>query len=412
VTALELDVRLLEPDELLPAATLVSSTMLQTTDPEVMAAWVDRMQDRVVHGAVRPDGRVVGTAQWFPADVSFAGGASRPAALVTAVAVAADHRRRGVLTRLMELQMASVREAEAPIALLRPAEWPIYGRWGYGPAIESCTYEVDARSARFTAQPTGAIELVTPDELVPHLMAVHEVRWAHTAGAVTRDEVVWSQLAGAAARPGQAADLGQNRAAIWRDASGAVQGAVAYAVEDRWERSRPVGRVAVSFLVGTTPEAERELWRHLCEIDWVATVVAEMRGVDDELPHHLVDARAATQLDRYDHIWARVLDVPAVLGARRSPLPGRVVAEVIDDLGFAAGRWSIELAPDGAEITRTTSTAEVELPAAALGALCLGGTSATQLHRAGQVAEVAPGAVARLDQLLRTTPAPWSTTTY
>src|SRR5690606_21599804 len=351
------------------------------------------------------DGRVVGVAQWFREDVSFASQA-RPAACVTAVAVASDQRRRGHLRRLMDAELASIAEAEVPVALLVAAEWPIYGRYGYGPAVAACGYQLDARTARFTAPPSGSIELVTPQELLPHLQAAHQARWARTAGAVTRASWVLEHIAGCTSWPGDKEELGQRRGAVWRDPSGSVQGAVAYAVEERSDRNRPNGKVDVKLLVGATPEAERELWRHLCEIDWITSVVAGNRGAEDPLPHLLVDARAATQVDCFDCIWARVLDVPSVLSARRSAVPGRIVVDVADDHGYAAGRWSVELGPDGADVAPTTADADVRLSASALGALAFGGTSATRLHHAGQVVEATDGAVSRLDQLLRASPAP------
>ena len=124
------------------------------------------------------------------------------------------------------------------------------------------------------------------------------------------------------------------------------------------------------------------------------------------------DGRAAASLDHFDCIWARILDVPAALGARRAERPAQVVAEVTDPLGYAAGRWRIELSPDGAEVAATSEPADVALPAAALGAMFLGGRSARRLHDAGWIDEEAPGGVTKLDAALTTAAAPWSPTTY
>ncbi len=88
-----------------------------------------------------------------------------------------------------------------------------------------------------------------------------------------------------------------------------------------WERNRPAGKAEVTLLVGATPEAERELWRHLCEIDWIATVTAGNRGVDDPLQLMLADGRSLARVDVFDCIWARLLDLPAALG--RSSFPAR-----------------------------------------------------------------------------------------
>ena len=222
----------------------------------------------------------------------------------------------------------------------------------------------------------------------------------------------WERIAGVSGWPGQPFDPGTQRGAIWRDDGGTVQAAVAYKVDDSWTRNRPTARAEVRLLVGATPEAERELWRHLCEIDWVQTVSAGNRGIDDPLPLFLEDGRAAVAIDHFDCIWARILDVPAALGARRAEQAASVVVEVTDDLGLADGRWQLDLAPDGADITKTTATADVTLPASALGAMYLGGRSATPLHDAGWLDEGTPGGVARLDATLRTATAPWSPTTY
>jgi predicted acetyltransferase len=191
-----------------------------------------------------------------------------------------------------------------------------------------------------------------------------------------------------------------------------VQGAVAFSVEDVWTANRPTGKADVKLLVGATPEAERELWRHLCETDWITRVSAGTRSVDDPLPLWLDDGRAATQVDHFDSIWARVLDVPTALGARRAATGGKVTVEVVDDLGYANGRWSLELGPDGGEASSSKAAAEVRLPVAALGAAYLGGTSVARLHAAGWIDEEAPGGVARLDALLHSPTAPWSPTTF
>lgn len=404
-------VRLLRDDELQPGARLVATTMLGSVQDDITERWAKIWQGESSHGAFAPDGTLAGVARWFAADLSMAG-PSLPAACVTAVAVLPTYRRRGHLRRLMHEQLGSIREAEVPIALLVAAEWGIYGRFGYGPAVDACGFEIDTATARFRDAPTGTVELVGPAELRPHLESVHDARWRRTIGAVTRASGAWDRLAGVDRWPGDEQDAGKLRGAIWRDGSGAVRGAVAFTVHDSWTRNRPTGRIDVTLLVGSTPEAERELWRHLCETDWISTVKAGNRALDDPLPLFLEDGRAAVQLDRFDCIWARVVDVPRVLEARRAPVPGGVVVEVVDDLGYATGRWSVDLGPDGAAVTSTTASAEVRLPAAAVGAACLGGTPVSRLADAGWLEEEAPGAALRLDALLRSPVAPWSPTTY
>jgi len=405
-------VRTLRDDERAEASRVVNYGMLGSIADEVSSAWAEIIEAPRAHGAFSPTGQLVGLARYFSTDLTVPGGEVR-AAGVTAVAVLSHHRRQGHLSRMMGAQLDAIVDEEIPIALLVAAEWPIYGRYGYGPAIDAYGFDIDTRTARFRAAASGSLELVDAATLRPELEAVHEARRARTPGAIRRDPPVWDRMAGLLPWPGQTDDApGQRRGALWRDGAGEVQGAVAYKVEDTWDRNRPAGKADVGLLVGATPEAERELWRHLCEIDWVRTVKAGARGVDDPLPLFLEDGRAATAVDRFDCIWARILDVPGTLGQRRSTQAGAAVVEVVDPYGHAAGRWRLELAPDGAEVTSTTEAADVTLPVSSLGAAYLGGQSVHRLHEAGWLDEGTPGGVDRLGALLATPTAPWSPTTY
>jgi predicted acetyltransferase len=408
----EATVRTLRDDERADASRVVNYGMLGSVTDEVSQAWGDLIDADRALGAYSPTGELVGLTRDFATELTVPGGGEVPAAGITAVAVVSPHRRQGHLTRLMRTQLERLAAEAVPVALLVAAEWPIYGRFGYGPAVDACRLEIDTRAAAFRAPPTGSIELVAPTGLRPELEAAHEARRARTPGAVRRDADVWDRIAGVLTWPGQPALTGQERGAVWRDDDGVVQGAVAYKVDDTWDRNRPAGRADVRLLVGATPEAERELWRHLCEIDWVRTVSAENRCVEDPLGLLVQDGRAVATLDHFDCIWARLLDVPAALGAHRSQQPAQVVVEVVDDLGLAAGRWHLDLAPDGAAVTPTSATADVAVPVSALGALYLGGHSARRLHDAGWIDEASSGGVGRLDAALRTASAPWSPTTY
>jgi predicted acetyltransferase len=405
-------VRLVREEELAEASRVVHYAMLGQVTDDVVGAWVPHMEVDRSHGAFTSSGQLVGFARDFGAELSVPGGADVEAAGVTAVGVLSNHRRQGHLTRLMGSQLRVLADRGTAVALLVAAEWGIYGRFGYGPAIDAVGFDIDARSAELLSPPSGSIEVVMPEALRPELERVHELRRRRTPGAITRPAAVWSATAGVTAWPGHPHEPGLLRGALWRSDSGEVEGAVAYKVEEKMDRNRPAGRTEVTLLVGATPEAERELWRHLVEIDWVTHVVAGNRGVDDPLPLMLRDGRSVARVDLFDCIWARLLDLPAALEARRSVTSDRLVIEVTDPQGFTNGTWSVELGPDGAEVKPSDETADVTLPVAALGAAYLGGRSVRRLFEAGWFDEHTAGAVDRLDALLSTPTAPWSPTTY
>ena len=165
--------------------------------------------------------------------------------------------------------------------------------------------------------------------------------------------------------------------------------------------------------MGVDDEATLRLWQYLAEIDWVRTVSANDRSVDDPIAWELVDGRAVRAHERADFLWVRPLDVPALLSTRRYPVrTGRVTLEVVDDMGYANGRFTIEGGPDGATCTKARGRADVTLSASALGAVSLGGTSLSTLARVGQVDEHKAGAVTRRDALFGWSRVPWCNTWF
>src|SRR3954452_22646920 len=78
-------------------------------------------------------GRIVATTGAFTREVTVPGGALRSAA-VTAVGGRPTHRRRGLLTGMMRVQLDELRERGDAIAMLWASEGAIYGRFGYGVA--------------------------------------------------------------------------------------------------------------------------------------------------------------------------------------------------------------------------------------------------------------------------------------
>ena len=400
-------VRVLADEELPAAAKVVGRQMLGSVADDVADGWAGlfREQHNVTHGAfVGKD--LVGCAAWFPTTLAYPG-EPVAAAAVTAVSVLSNHRRQGHLTRLMDAELRHATDAGCAVAVLIAAEWPIYGRFGYGFATQSCSIELDTGAAQMRDEPTGTITLVDPAELRAPLQEAYEARWARTPGAIKRVDGFWDKEAGLAGYPGRPFEPGKQRGALWHDAEGQLGGAVVYKVEEEWTANRPAGVAHVEHLWGATPEADRELWRHLLTVDWVRTAKVSNRPVDDPLPFWLRDGRAATLGDHSDNLWLRVLDVPAAVGARRSATPGSVVLEVADPMGFAAGRWLIELGPEGAAAVSTTAAAGLRLSSAALGAVLLGGHSLTRLAQAGLVDEERPGALAAATALFQTPTAPW-----
>ncbi len=353
--------------------------------------------------------RIVGTLRSFATPFAVPGGVDVDATALTHVTVAATHRRRGLLTRMITADLDSCAARGDAVSVLIAAEYPIYGRHGYGPAAEAVKLVVDAQGIEFTHQPAGSVELVDRDTYRAECPAVYERYRATQPGAIARPDWLWDVNLGVVEVNGRTYPT---FFVLSRDARGQLDGFAAYRIEDNWEHVRPRNRLVLDDMVALDVDATVRLWRYLLESDWIGTVTSIDHGVGDPLRWFLTDARAIAESDRSDLLWLRILDTPKTLAGRRYLSAGRVVIEVDDPLGHASGRFALEGAPDGATCKPTDEPADLELPVQSLSSAYLGGYTLADLARSGRLTERRPGALAVADAMFRGWVAPWSVTHF
>ncbi|WP_435974841.1 GNAT family N-acetyltransferase [Streptomyces sp. Qhu_M48] len=357
-------------------------------------------------------GRIVATFRSFRQEVSTVGGGGVTADAITQVTVSPTHRRRGLLSRMMSEDLAAARERGDAIATLIAAEYPIYGRFGFGAASWSTEWSVDVRRAgldpRRSGRPEGGgrIDLTDAEEIREVGPEVHRRLAGVRAGVTDRTTRGWDVGTGLGA---QGEPWREPYYALYRGESGEVEGYVSYTADDKWDDAKqPVNTATVRDLIAFTPAAERALWLYLCSVDWIATVRSGYRAPDDPLPMLLPDPRAARTLTHVDMLWVRVLDVVRVLESRTYPVADGLVLDLRDGDGFAGGRYRLDASPDGVSCVRTTESADLAFDIAELGVLAFGDESAVRLGRLGRVDELTAGAAARADLLFRTPLRPFS----
>ncbi|MEU9027686.1 GNAT family N-acetyltransferase [Streptomyces sp. NPDC048383] len=385
----------------LTATPVTDSDVAQRTEGSDLA----RLQ-----GAFDPDtGRCVASFRSFTQELTVPGGALVACSAVSSVAVLPTHRRQGLLTRMMAAELAACRERGDVLATLIAAEYPIYGRYGFGPATSLAEWEIDVPRAgldrrRPVPADGGRIDLVDAAEVRRIGPALHERLRAVVPGLVDRDARWWDVVTGVRAM--SHSPYKDKFHAVYRSADGETAGLVIYGVDEHWTDAKtPQNTLRVRDLIALTPGAERALWHFLCSVDWVTKVRTGYRAPDDLLPQLLPDPRAAALVTASDFLWVRVLDVARALAARTYEVPGAFVLEVTDPDGPAEGRYRLDAG--AGTCSRTGEPADLRLDAAALGALYLGDASAVRLAALGGVSELRPGAVALADTVFRTARRPW-----
>jgi predicted acetyltransferase len=351
----------------------------------------------------------IATIASWPTDLTVPGHTSVPAWAISAVTVSGTHRRRGIARAMLTAELRTAKALGIPVAILTVSEATIYGRWGFGPAAMTADWTIDpGRTVWAGPAASGRVHNVELAELLavgPEL--VEGVR-LQTPGQIEFHGVLWERLLGV----GDEDFAKRARFLLYTDADGAHQGFAVYQVLDQTTPSERA-IVDVKYLVAATDDAGAGLWRHLVEMDLVGELRAALRPTEEPVQWQLSDYRAAEKSHERDHLWTRIVDVPAALIARRYHSPAHLVLDVSDPLGFAAGRFLLTVSSDG---TAVVGVLEGDIPddadAVSLGvrelsSIYLGGVSPVTLARAGRIVELTPGAAAVVERSFRATTTPW-----
>jgi len=345
--------------------------------------------------APQPEVPVATFASWV-ADLTLPGGAVLPACAISAVTVAPTHRRRGLLRSMMGGELRTAAALGVPIAALTVSESGIYGRFGFGAAAPATSWRIDVRRAGWIGPVApGRVDFVSRERARELVAELHERVRHGSAGEIRLSDDHADRKT--RTRP-DAEKAGELRAVQYRSPAGEVDGVVVYSTQENHD-DFAASTLRVAALIAATDEAYAGLWRYLLSMDLIGTVHASELSVDEPLWWMIADQRAA-RITLRDHHYLRILDVPAVLAARRYDRADRIVLDLEDPLGFTTGRYVLEADADGAGAVTAGAGADgdltVRLGVTELSAIVLGGVSPVTLARAGRVHTDDPERVARL----------------
>lgn len=330
-------------------------------------------------------GDIVGMAHHLDMQLTVPGGAVLPMAGVTLVGVAPTHRRRGILRAMFTELHNRIADAQYPVAGLTASEGGIYGRFGYGPSTIERELTVDRRFVRFRdeAPDPGGIRLIRPAEHRDELEQIYD-RWRRrTPGGLARPSALWDDAL---------ADRESNR-------RGGTE-LYAFSHPDGYVLYRVFGdhpmSVRVCEFIAATSDARIALCRALFGLDLMETVSL---GTDpaDPLPYLLTDHRVARLTHQEDDLWLRIMDIPAVLEARRYEADISVVIDVSDEFRRDGGRFALEVRDGRARCTPTTAEPDVRMDLDILASLYLGTHKASSFSAANRLYHKDSDVLRRLD---------------
>ncbi len=350
---------------------------------------------------------IVGTSAAIPFESAVPGGAIIKNAGVTAVTVSGTHRRQGILRGMMDRLMKQERDKGQPVASLWASESIIYGRYGYGIAIQHENFVIDTRKAAIKNMPEvpGKIRFVSGDVAAKVLPFAWEAAVQSNVGVPRRDDASWDHFMMDV--NSSSGGWGKPWLIVYEE-DGKPLGYAKYSLKELHVFGEQThGLVKADQVIHSSSASHAALWNHLLNVDLYDTLSTWCSPSDDSLPWMLEDQR---QLERkpYDGVWYRMLDIAEALSTRTYLAEGSLVFEVEDEyVPEWGGRFELTGGPDGATCLPTTKSADITLPTASLATIYLGGARLSDLERAGRVEENTDGSIALADAMFATVRAPW-----
>lgn len=358
------------------------------------------------------DGAAVGHTTAYTLAMSVPGGSDVPFAGITWVGVLPTHRRRGVLTALLERQLDDIQAHGEPIAALHAAEPAIYGRFGFGLASRKVSLTIPTSGVGVTGPEDHTLRTRLVDVAAARapIEQVYEATRRLRAGMPGRSEEWWQRCTTDV--KSQRGGFSELRCLLVEDAEGRPRAYAIHAVRAGWENALSTGHLRVREHGALDAAAAATLWRVLVSTDLVVTVGHDNVPVDDPVLAFLDNPRRAQPL-LGDSVYVRLVDLPAALSAREYARSFDGVVEVRDAMAARNdGRWRLSLGPRGADCSRTEAEPDVRLDVGELGGAYLGGASLVARSLAGAVEERTPGALAELSAAFWHEPAPYSPFSY
>lgn len=277
---------------------------------------------------------------------------------LTWVGVHPDHRRQGVLTAMMRHHLAQTHEEGLPLSALHASEPAIYGRYGYG--LASLELEVTlGRGTTLTAphleDAAGSVTTrmgTVSDPEVPRRMRACHLAVAET-GTVVGELGYYERVCQLV--PEELRDKEPWRVLFARR-DGEDVGFAMFRRKHKWEHSRPAGELFVWALVGD-PGARLALLRRLLDFDLMGSVKLRAVGVEDPMVLWAGGPRGTSEVETFDSLWVRLVDLPAALSSRAWSAPCDVVVSVADTAApWNDGTWRIHVDSGAVDVARSDST--------------------------------------------------------
>jgi len=198
---------------------------------------------------------------------------------ISNIGVRPDHRRQGLLRRMMDWLFEDAGRRGEPVAVLIASEAAIYQRFGFGQGSMASSFNFDPTSTTFRRPvdlgPGARIKLVDEAEALQVFAGMYDYVRRRTPGALDRIEARWRDwllVDHEWMRRGEGVKF---RALL--EVDGEPRGFAIYRIQQGWSATGPSETLSVQEVIALDPDAEQALWQWLLSMDLVRTITGRRR---------------------------------------------------------------------------------------------------------------------------------------
>ncbi len=281
--------------------------------------------------ALADNDKIIGTANSFSEYISLPTNKSSKVAAVSYVSVQPTHRRQGILSEMMKLQLNQIySQYKEPLAILWPSETAIYGRFGYAPTREK-HYKISKHNAQFISGLNDCpleTKILNKKEAINSYLEINNNLMNKRPGVMKLTKK-WAErriedLSSKYLSPGRSYFVG-----IY-DADKIV-GFVTYSIEGNNEYGNMPTSLNIWDIIYLNDKAAINIWNYCLNIDLVDEIYAKGVPEDDVLESLLISpgslhARVTTGF------WIRIVDVIKALENRSYNEKGKLIFKLSDSI--------------------------------------------------------------------------------
>ena len=275
--------------------------------------------------------KIIGTANSFSEYISLPKNKSSKVAAVSYVSVQPTHRRQGILSEMMKLQLNQIySDYKEPLAILWPSETAIYGRFGYAPTREK-HYKISKHNTQFIPGINDnplEIKILNKKEAINSYVEINNNLMNERPGVMKLTKK-WAErriedLSSKYLSTGPSYFVGVY------DANKLV-GFVTYTIEGNNEYGNMPSSLNIWDIMYLNNKAAINIWNYCLNIDLVDEINAKGVPEDDVLESLLIspgslNARITTSF------WIRIVDVVKALEARSYNEKGKLIFKLSDSI--------------------------------------------------------------------------------